>query len=95
MGDKPLIRMLTVMNKFGLHARPAALFVETSNRFESEILVTHNHRQVNGKAILDIMTLGAPQGAELTLTISGPDAQAAADSLEALVKDRFGEEDEV
>lgn len=79
-------------NKYGLHARPAALFVQMCNRFSSEVTVVLDTMRVSGKNILDIMTLGAEPGSTLILEIAGSDAQEAADSLKELVDSKFGEE---
>ena len=78
-------------NRYGLHARPAALFVQTSNRFGCDIQVTNKTLTVSGKNILGVMTLGAAAGSEITITAEGDDAAAALESLIALVNDNFGE----
>ena len=80
-----------VRNKYGLHARPASLFVQLCNRFDSEIIVYHNSMQVSGKNILDIMTLGAESGTQLKIEISGADAEAAAQEVSGLFETNFGE----
>lgn len=82
---------LQIINKLGLHARAAAKFVSTANRFASDIQVERNGQQVNGKSIMGVMMLAASQGTVITLHIRGDDAQAAWDALQALVADRFGE----
>ncbi len=82
---------LTVRHPVGLHARPAALFVQTAKRFTSEIEVRHGERRASAKSILGVLTLGANQGATLTIRAEGSDAGEALAALEALVEDNFGE----
>ena len=82
---------LTIQNKVGLHARPAALFVQTAKRFDCDIRVTHDEREANAKSILNVLTLGASQGAVITVCAEGEDADQALKALEALVADDFGE----
>jgi phosphocarrier protein HPr len=84
---------LTVRHKVGLHARPAALFVQTAKKFKSEVLVTKDSRQVNAKSILHILTLGAGQGAVVTIRAEGEDEAEAIAALKQLVDDNFGEEE--
>jgi phosphotransferase system HPr (HPr) family protein len=81
-------------NPSGLHARPAALFVQTAGRFQSEIRVrnlTTGLPAVNGKSILNVVTIGALQGNQIAIHAEGADAQAALAALKALVEDGFGE----
>jgi phosphocarrier protein HPr len=82
---------LTVNHKVGLHARPASVFVQTAAKFSSDIEVTHGDNTVNAKSILAVLTLGAHQGAEITIRAEGEDAPEALKALENLVKDNFGE----
>ena len=84
-------RELTILNKYGIHARPAALFVKCAASFESEIFVTKDGNTVNGKSIMGVMMLAASRGTELVIIANGSDEVAAADKLEALIADRFGE----
>jgi len=88
----PEIR-LTIHHKVGLHARPAASFVQTARQFESDIKVTHGEREANGKSILKVLTLGAEQGAVITVHAEGEDAEAALAALKALIENNFGEEE--
>ncbi|MFQ5480951.1 MAG: HPr family phosphocarrier protein [Thermodesulfobacteriota bacterium] len=81
-----------IQNKLGLHARASSFFVQTANRFTSEIFVSRDGQEVNGKSILGVLMLAAPMGAEITLRAEGEDAAAALDALEELINDRFGEE---
>jgi len=82
---------LTIHHEVGLHARPAASFVQTAKQFESDIQVTHDEREANAKSILGVLTLGANQGAVITVRAEGVDADEALTALEALVEDNFGE----
>lgn len=86
---------VTLTNRVGLHARPAALFVQTAARFRSNVTVrslTRDTPLVNAKAILSVMTLGAEQGHELELVAEGPDEAEAIAALKRLIESRFGEE---
>jgi phosphocarrier protein len=87
-----LTKELTIANKLGIHARPAALFVKTANRFASEIFVEKDGEKINGKSIMGLMMLAAGPGSKLTLHIKGADALQAIVELEALVKRKFDEE---
>lgn len=91
MSTQTVTCSVTLRNRYGLHARPAALFVELCNKFESSVAVTKDSTRVNGKNILDIMMLGAEPGSTLHLNIDGPDAEAAAQELSQLVESNFGE----
>lgn len=81
-----------IKNSNGLHARPAALFVKTSNRFQSEVWVEKEGERVNGKSIMGLMMLAAAKGTNLRIIAEGEDALALIQALEALVESRFGEE---
>jgi len=82
---------LTIQNKVGLHARPAALFVQTAKRFDCDIRVTHDEREANAKSILDVLTLGASHGSVITIYAEGGDAEHALVALETLIEDDCGE----
>ncbi len=82
----PLIKKkITVKNKQGLHARPAALFVQIANKFDSRITVRHQKEAVNGKSIMGILTLGAGRGSSIWIEIEGEDAQRAMLELEKII----------
>jgi phosphocarrier protein HPr len=83
--------LLTVNHKAGLHARPAALFVQTANKFHSAIKVLHGEREANAKSIMGVLTLGATQGAVVTVHAEGEDAELALSELRRLVESNFGE----
>ena len=82
---------LLVQNRLGLHARPAALFVQAANRFKSDIEVQKGKEKVNGKSIMGIMTLAAGRGSQITIRATGPDAVKAITELTNLVRGDFGE----
>ena len=81
---------LRVHSKVGLHARPAALFVQAARPFESDIVVAHGEREANAKSILGILTLGVEQGETITVRAKGADAAQALAALQTLVEDNFG-----
>jgi phosphocarrier protein HPr len=83
---------VTVINKLGVHARPAAMFVKTANRFVSEITVERDGEQVDGKSIMGLMMLAAGQGSQLIITAQGSDAELAVRELELLFQRKFDEE---
>ena len=87
-----LTKELTVLNKSGIHARPAAMFVKTANRFGCEIFVEKDGEKINGKSIMGLMMLAAGPGSKVTLYVRGVDAAAALAELEALVQRKFDEE---
>jgi len=86
------IKELTVQNKLGIHARPAALFVKTANRFACDIFVEKDGETVNGKSIMGLMMLAAGPGSKLTVSADGPDASQAINELESLLKRKFDED---
>ncbi len=87
-----LSRDVSIRNKYGLHARPAAEFVKLANRFSSEIWVAREDLVVSGKSIMGVMMLAAECGAVISVRAIGSDAEAAIDALAELVHSRFGEE---
>jgi len=90
--DRKLIREITVLNRLGLHARPAAMFVKICNRHKCEIWVEKDGEQVNGKSIMGLMMLAAGQGSKLRVTCEGSDAEVAMVEIETLVLGRFNED---
>ncbi len=84
-------RSVQIVNKHGLHARPAAEMVKAASRFKSDITIARDDLEVNGKSIMGVMMLAAEFGASITLRASGPDADEALDALATLVSSRFGE----
>ncbi len=87
-------RELKLLNKYGLHVRPAGLFAKIASRFDAEITVEKDGAVVSGKSIMALMTLEATCGTVLKVTAEGPQAAAALDELEALVKRKFDLPDE-
>src|SRR5271167_1486623 len=83
---------LTVSNKLGIHARPAAMFVKTANRFACDIFVEKDGEKINGKSIMGLMMLAAGPGSKVVLHVKGADAPTAIAELEALVKRKFDED---
>ena len=80
-----------IKSKLGLHARPAALFVQTANRFKADIEVRKGRQKVNGKSIMGIMTLAAGSGTAITVCVVGDDAANAMAELTKLIEGNFGE----
>ena len=87
-----LAKDLTIENRNGLHARPAALFVKTSSRFQAEVWVEKDGEKVNGKSIMGLMMLAAGKGSVLRVSAEGDDAITVLTELEQLIRTRFGEE---
>lgn len=87
-----LERVVTVVNRAGIHVRPANKLAETAGRFASEVTVRSNGQCVNAKNILEVLTLAATQGSQIVVTAEGDDAEEAVDAIEKLVKGGFGEE---
>ena len=90
-GDK-IEKEVTIVNRLGMHARPAAMFVRIASRFRCEIWVEKEGEQINGKSIMGLMMLAAGQGSKLRIRCAGPDAAEALQELEALIAGRFSEE---
>ena len=84
-------RAVQIVNKNGLHARPAAEIVKLAAKYQSEITVVKDDLDVNGKSIMGVMMLAAEHGSTILLRAEGPDADAALDALATLVGNRFGE----
>jgi phosphocarrier protein HPr len=84
-------RTLTISNRYGLHARPAAEFVKLAATYRSEITVRKDDLEVNGKSIMGMMMLAAEFGSQITIQASGEDAADAVADLSQLVNGRFGE----
>jgi phosphocarrier protein len=84
-------RDITIINKLGLHARAAAKFVSTASRFGAEIRLQRGNQRINAKSIMGVMMLAASKGTTLVLTTEGEDEESAANALQQLIADRFGE----
>ena len=81
-----------VVNRAGIHTRPAALLVKIASKFKSDIYLEREGFQINAKSIIGVMTLAAEHGSELGLSIDGEDEQAAADAISALFESGFDEQ---
>lgn len=80
---------ITITNKLGIHARPAAQFVKTANGFDAEITVEKDGEEIDGKSIMGLMMLAAGHGSVLTITTEGPQAQEAIEALISLIQRDF------
>lgn len=89
---KTVRKEFTVINRLGIHARPAALFVKVASKFACDITVEKDGEQINGKSIMGLMMLAAGQGAKLILIAEGSDAAEAVRELEELFKNKFNED---
>jgi len=78
-------KKLTIQNEQGLHARPAAIFVQIANKYESDIVVRKGKQEINGKSIMGLLTLAAEKGAKLNIKANGPDAKEAIEELEKVI----------
>ena len=87
-----LSREVTIVNKYGLHARPAAEFVKLANQFKAEVWVSKDGVEVSGKSIMGVMMLAAEHGSRIEVRAAGEDASEAVDALCGLVGTKFGEE---
>ena len=87
-----LEKEIAIINRLGLHARPAAMFVRIASRYRAEVWVSKEGEEVNGKSIMGLMMLAAGQGSKLRLRCEGPDADKALEDLEELIKSNFNED---
>ena len=85
-------REVVIKNRAGMHARPAALLVQTANKFSSNIYFEKDSEQVNGKSIMGIITLGATYNTELKIIADGKDEKEAVEALAGLFENKFEEE---
>lgn len=83
----------TIVNKLGLHARPAAMLVSTAARFESEVFFSRDDLRVNGKSIMGVMMLAAEKGATIKIEVEGADEEATLKALLEVIQSGFGETD--
>ena len=83
---------VTVVNQLGMHARAAAKFVHLATRFDAQVRVARDRREMDGKSIMGILLLAAARGMTLTISADGPDEASAVDSLIDLVESGFGEQ---
>ncbi len=87
-----ITKKLTILNKLGIHARPAAQFVRVASRFQADVTVEKDDESVDGKSIMGLMMLAVGCGADIMVTVDGDDEAEAMDALEELVARKFGEE---
>ncbi len=90
--NKRFEKTLVIQNKLGMHARPAAMFVKTANKYECEIWVEKDNEEVNGKSIMGLMMLAAGCGSSLKIAAVGEQAEEALLELENLITRKFDEE---
>lgn len=82
----------TIVNRLGLHARAAAQLVQTANKFKSDVTVEKDGTEVNGKSIMGLLMLAAPQGVTIKISVQGEDADEALETIGQLINDGFGED---
>lgn len=88
-----IVKDITIVNRLGLHARPAAMFVRIASRYRCEVWVEKEESdQVNGKSIMGLMMLAAGQGSKLSVRCEGPDADRAMQEIEELIAAKFNED---
>lgn len=90
--EERLQTTVTIVNKLGMHARPAMAFVELAGKYKSKVTVRKAGEAVDGKSIMQMMMLAATKGTQLDVEAVGPDAQDALDALTALVQRKFDED---
>lgn len=83
---------LTVQNRLGLHARPASLFVQTTNKYKAKVRVIKDAMEVDGKSIMGLLMLAAPMGTVLKVVVEGEDENEMVEHLKKLFASRFGED---
>jgi phosphocarrier protein HPr len=81
-----------IVNRLGLHARAAAQLVQTANKFLSDVTIEREGTEVNGKSIMGLLMLAAPQGSRISVSVSGEDAEQAMEVIGILINDGFGED---
>ncbi len=86
-------REAVIINKTGLHARPAAIFVQRANQFESAIKIVCNGKEINAKSMIGVLSLGAGRGSRVTIQAEGEDAEAAAAELVRVIEEELPKED--
>lgn len=85
-------KKLEIQNKLGLHARAAALFVQTVNKYSSQVSVSNDGLTADGRSIMGMLTLGATQGSKIQVEVIGEDAERALRAIEKLLDNRFNED---
>ena len=87
-----IVQEFTIKNRLGLHARASARLVQTANRFRSEVFITKEGEEVNGKSIMGILMLAASIGSKIEVRVNGEDAAEAFAAISQLIEDKFGED---
>jgi phosphocarrier protein len=90
--EKKVEKDISIVNRLGLHARPAAMFVRIASRYRCDVWVAKEGEEVNGKSIMGLMMLAAGQGSKLHIRCEGADAEKAIAELEQLIKAHFNED---
>lgn len=85
-------KQLILINKLGMHARPAAMFVKITSKYKAEVMVEKDGEEVNGKSIMGLMMLAAGCGSKLKITADGPDADQLVTDIEQLILQKFNED---
>lgn len=85
-------KTVTIVNKLGMHARPASLLVQTVSKFESVVKIIKDETEANARSIMSVMMLAAEKGSQLLIQADGPDEQDVLDAIEKLVADKFNED---
>ncbi len=86
-------KQVIILNRLGLHARPASRFAQLASSFQSDVWLIRDGDSVDGKSILEVLTFACPTGTKLVVRAEGPDAKEAVEALASLVATRFGEID--
>ena len=94
MAEEKITREFTLLNRYGMHVRPAGLFAKTASRFDADVEVEKDGNVVSGKSIMALMTLEASCGAVLKVTATGPEANDVLEELAALIARKFDIPDE-
>lgn len=92
MSPNKISKIVTIVNKLGIHARPAAVFAKTANKFKCDVFVEKDGETINAKSIMGLMMLAAGPGSKLTIICNGPDAADALKAIEEIIAGKFGEE---
>ena len=90
--SESISQKMVILNRYGLHARPASKFVKLAGQFKCSVYVEKDGEEVNGKSIMGLMMLAAGEGSTITVRANGEDARQALDAIKALVDSKFGEE---
>jgi phosphocarrier protein len=88
-----VVRKIEIKNKLGLHARAAALLVQTVNKFSAQVTFSKDGQSTDGRSIMGVLTLAATKGSKLQVEANGEDAERAVKAIEKLIDDRFNEDD--